>query len=172
MAAQQPDEELPGQVLPAGTVTALMTLNPDANVGGLRIARFTQAAKDAILSHLPEGAEYGEGGDHETFRWTIDGVVHDPFVVIDEDRLVAAGIDWQADSPPETLAQYVIVTRDPGPTTEDDENALIQAMNLALQDIAPADNPGVIDVSGGRRRRRKTRKTKGGKKRKTLRRRK
>ena len=169
MAAQPPNGELPGQVLPAGTVTALMTLNPEDDVGGLRIARFTQAAKDAILAHLPEGAEYVEGGDHETFRWTVDGVVHDPFVVIDEDRLVAAGIDWDVDAP-ETLAQYVIVTRDMGPTTEADENALLQAMNLALQDIAPAD----VEMAGGRRRRRKTRKTKGGKRRKakTLRRRK
>lgn len=159
MAAQQFD----GELLPEATVTALMTVDPEDQVGGMRIARFTQAAKDAILSHLPAGATYTEGGgDFEEFRW--DG--GNALVLIDEDRLVAAGIEWDANTPENTLKQNIIILgegQDPNASLQ----TLLQAMNLAVQDVAPVD----VEMAGGRRKRRKTKKRKTAK-RKTLRRRK
>lgn len=147
--------------VPEDVVSALMTLQLDP--AGFKVFRLTQAAKDALAEHL-QGVEITSGGDYEGFKRGNDEVT----LFIPEDLLEEHDPPIENDAnAPENVLRTMVVLAPNGPVNQAFQQEILQAMQLAMQDVANADE----EMNGGKkRRRRKTRKGKG--KRKITRRRK
>jgi hypothetical protein len=144
--------------MPPELVNKLMTLNPEKNVGGFRIARFTEAAKEDLLEQFV-GATYKRGMDFEGFvfpGYTVN-------VFIDDDTLEEYGVDWET-APDEQIKRGILIDSN---TLEREQRFLTALENTSRMSSVVAASAA---AAGGRRRRGK--KTRKGKKasRKTLRR--
>lgn len=136
-------------------VRATMTIESPPRGDDFKVARLTKPAKDALVDHLGD-IHYVQQGDHEEL--TIKGVR--VMLVVKEDQ------ENTLQTPDAAIEAAMEIDANGKKAVEQE---VLQALLLAVQDIANANGQIILAAGRRRRRTRKTRGSKSSRRRRTLR---